>query len=71
MKKESGASAAFQPLTEDEGNALRYTAGYICLDFWKQLEHANHAMKEELVLFLMELTKDKDSDNNVKNEQLE
>ena len=62
MKNESGASAAFQPLTEDEANALRYTAGYIYRDLWKQLERGNHAMKEELVLCLMELTKNKDSD---------
>ena len=62
MKKESGSSAAFQPLPEDEGNVLRYTAGYICRHLRKQLECGNHAMKEELVLCLMELTKDQDCD---------
>ena len=62
VKNESSASAAFQPLTEDEGNALQYTAGYICRHLRKQLERGNHAMKEELVVCLMELTKDRDSD---------
>jgi len=69
MKKESSASAGFQPLTEDEGNALRYTAGYICRHLRKQLERGNHAMKEELVLCLMELTKDKESDRRDSDEE--
>ena len=41
--------------------ALRYTAGYIYRHLRKQLERSNHEVKEELVLCLMELTKDKDS----------
>ena len=61
-KMKSVSSAAFQPLPEDEGNALRYTAGYIRQHLRKQLKRGNHAMKEELVLCLMELIKDKDSD---------
>ena len=63
MKMESTSTHAhtIQPLTDDEGNALRYTAGYICRHLRKQLERSNHEMKEELVLCLMELTKDKDS----------
>ena len=30
MKKEHDTSTGLQPLTENERNALRYTAGYIC-----------------------------------------
>ena len=60
--KTESSSAAIQPITDDEGNALRYTAGYICRHLCKQLERGNHEMKEELVLCLMELTKDNDSD---------
>ena len=41
------------PLTDDEGNALRYTAGYICRHLRKQLKRSNHEMKEELILCLM------------------
>ena len=61
MKKEHDTSTGLQPLTENERNALRYTAGYICRHLRTQLERGNHLMKEELILCLMELTKDKDS----------
>ena len=61
MKIESSSSHAVEPLTNNEGNALRYTAGYICRHLRKQLERGNHDMKEELVLCLMELTTNKDS----------
>ena len=50
------------PLTDNERNALRYTAGYICRHLRKQLERSNHALKEELVLCLMDLTTQKDPD---------
>ena len=52
---------AIEPLTENERNALRYTAGYICCHLRKQLERCSHEMKEELVLCLMEMTTSKDS----------
>ena len=68
-KIESSSSQAVEPLTNNEGNALRYTAGYICRHLRKQLERSNHDMKEELVLCLMELTADKDSDTTNTDEE--
>lgn len=59
---ESRSSHDIEPLTDNEGNALRYTAGYICRQLRKQLERSNDEMKEELILCLMEMTTSKDSD---------
>ena len=67
MKTMSTSGNAIQPLNDDEGNALRYTAGYICHHLRKQLECSNHELKEELVLCLMELIRDKDKDCNASN----
>ena len=50
------------PLTDNERNALRYTAGYICRHLREQLERGNHELKEELVLCLMDLTTQKNPD---------
>jgi len=61
-KIERSSSDAIEPLTDNERNALRYTVGYICRHLRKQLERGSHDMKEELVLCLMDLTKDRDSD---------
>jgi len=60
-KVEAQSSGAMEPLTDNERNALRYTAGYVCRHLRKQLERCSHEMKEELVLCLMELTTKKDS----------
>lgn len=49
-------------LTDNEINALRYTAGYICRHLRKQLERSNHELKEKLVLCSMDLTTQKDPD---------
>ena len=57
------------PLTDNERNALRYTAGYICRHLRKQLERSNHELKEELVLCLMDLTTQKDPDASNTDEQ--
>ena len=51
----STSGNVIQPLSDDEGNALHYTAGYIYRHLRKQLERSNHELKEELVLCLMEL----------------
>jgi len=61
VKVESLSPYYDKPLTENECNALRYTAGYVCCHLRKQLERANHKLKEELVLCLMELTICKDT----------
>jgi len=45
----SESSNAIHPLSENERNASRYTAGYICRYLWKQLERSNHEEKEELI----------------------
>ena len=69
MKKEHDTSTGLQPLTENERDALRYTAGHICRHLQTQLERGNHLMKEELILCLMELTKDKDPEKGDSDEE--
>ena len=44
-------------ITQHEGNALRYAAGYVCRQIRKKIERGKHALKEELILCLMSLTK--------------
>ena len=58
----SASSDFVHPLSDNERNALRYTAGYICRHLRKQLERGSHEQKEELVLSLMDLTAHKDAD---------
>ena len=60
IKMETKSPHAIEPLNDNEKNALRYTAGYICRHLRKQLECSSHEMKEELVLCLMEMTTKKD-----------
>lgn len=48
-------------LTEAESGVLRYVAGYICRHLQKKLERESHEFKEEMILCLMELTKDDDT----------
>lgn len=47
----------------NEGNTLRYVAGYICRHLRKKIEKENHELKEELVLCLMQLVRDKNSED--------
>jgi len=61
IKMETQSPHAIEPLTSNEKNALRYTAGYICRHLWKLLERSSHESKEELVLCLMEMTTKKDT----------
>ena len=49
-------------ITCQEGNALRYAAGYICRHLRKKIERENTEIKEELVLCLMKLTKERNSE---------
>ena len=49
-------------ITYQEGNALRYAAGYICRHLRKKIERENTEIKEELVLCLMKLTKERNSE---------
>lgn len=48
-------------VTSNESNALRYIAGYVCRHLRKKLETENHELKEEMILCLTELIKDKSS----------
>ena len=45
-----------------EGSALRYAAGYVCRHLRKKLERESHELKEELILCLMALVKDRNSE---------
>ena len=47
------------PLTNNEANALRYVAGYVCRHLRKKIEASAHPLKEEMVLYLMSMVKDK------------
>lgn len=50
------------PITQQEGNALRYAAGYVCRHLRKKIERGSHEFREELVLCLMALVKDRTSE---------
>ena len=45
--------------TSDENNVVRYIAGYVCRHLRDCLEQENHELKEEMILCLMELTREK------------
>ena len=49
-------------LSETEKGALRYITGYICRQLHKRLEKETHEFKEEMILCLMEMTKNNDED---------
>ena len=49
-------------MTNDEKNVLRYVAGYVRRHLRKKIERSRHPLKEELVLFLMDLVKDDSGD---------
>lgn len=44
-------------LSDQEGNALRYAAGYVCRHLRKKIENSTHNLKEELIICLMTLVK--------------
>ena len=46
-------------LTISEVNALRYVSGYVCRHVNKKIEASNHRFKEEMVLCLMTMVKEK------------
>ena len=62
VKAESRSSHDMEPLTDNEGNALCCTAGYICCQLRKHLGWSDDEVKEQLILCLMEMTTSKDSD---------
>ena len=47
------------PLTVNEVNVLRYVAGYVCCHLRKKIEASSHPLKEDMVLCLMTMVKDK------------
>ena len=47
------------PLTNNEANALRCVAGYVCRHLRKKIEAFSHPLKEEMILCLMSMVKDK------------
>jgi len=46
-------------ITQREGSALCYAAGYVCRHLCKKIECSSHELKEEMVLCLMALAKDR------------
>ena len=50
-------------ITQQEGSALRYAAGYVCRHLRKKIERENSEIKEELILCLMKLTKERSSED--------
>ena len=44
-------------LSDQEGNTLRYAAGYVCRHLRKKIENFTHNLKEELIICLMTLVK--------------
>ena len=45
------------PMTNNEANALRYVAGYVCHHLRKKIEASSHPLNEEMVLCLMSMVK--------------
>ena len=48
------------PITYEEGNALRYVAGYVCRKIKENIEASKHPFKEALLLCMMDLTDEDD-----------
>ena len=46
------------PMTNNEANAVRYVAGYVCHHLRKKIEASSHPLNEETVLCLMNMVKD-------------
>ena len=51
-------------LRESEKGVLRYVTGYICRHLRQKLERESHPFKEEMVLCLMELIKDQNTEQH-------
>ena len=51
-------------LTKNEGRAMLYAIGYICRHLRKKIEKSHHEHKEELILCLVSLCKDSDSEDH-------
>jgi len=51
------------PMTREEENALRFVAGHVCRKVQKQLQSSSVANKEEIILFIMDLTGDEMDEN--------
>lgn len=60
---------ASSEIETNEGNALRYVAGYVCRHLHKKIEKENHEFKEEIVSCLMQLVRDKNSQECETDEQ--
>jgi len=45
-------------ITEREKNSIRYTAGFVCRKLRKKIKRSAHKYKDEIVMCLMDLTKD-------------
>ena len=50
------------PISDQEGSALCYAAGYVCRHLRKKIERGSHELKEELILCLTALVKDRNSE---------
>ena len=51
------------PLKQNERSALRYIAGYVCRHLRKKIEKENDELKEEMVLCLMSLVREKEDND--------
>ena len=56
----SASKGSIASVTHDEANTMRYVAGYMCRHLRKKIEASSHPLKEEMVLCLMTMVKDKD-----------
>jgi len=56
-------------ITLTERNVLRYIAGYICRQLRKKIKRTNHKLKEELILCLVDMTKDRDMEDHGTDEE--
>jgi len=45
-------------ITEHEKNAIRYAAGFVCRKLHKKIKRSAHKYNDEIVMYLMDLTKD-------------
>ena len=59
----SVSKATAPPLTKSEGRGLRYAIGYVCRHVRKKIEEQSHELKEELILCLVTLLKESDSED--------
>ena len=57
------SKATAPPLTKSEGRGLRYAIGYVCRHVRKKIEEQSHELKEELILCLVSLLKESDSED--------